>query len=124
MKSNITVLKFGSSVLREEADLPRAVHEIYRRWRSGSQVLAVVSAIGQTTDQLLQRAESLTSEPHSRSVAALLATGEATSAALLGIALHRAGLPVKVLSAEQANLRTSGEPLDAGADGCRCREDP
>ena len=113
MKSNITVLKFGSSVLRDETDLPRAVHEIYRRWRSGSQVLAVVSAIGQTTDQLLQRAESLTAEPHSRSVAALLATGEATSAALLGIALHRAGLPVKVLSAEQANLRTSGEPLDA-----------
>ena len=42
MESKITVLKFGSSVLRNESDLPRVVHEIYSRWRRGSQVLAVV----------------------------------------------------------------------------------
>jgi hypothetical protein len=45
----IIVLKFGSSVLRSESDLPTAVHEIYRWWREGFQVVAVVSAFGNTT---------------------------------------------------------------------------
>lgn len=113
MKSKITILKFGSSVLGSEADLPKVVHEIYRHWRGGSQVLVVVSALGATTDELLSRAESLSGEPHPTSLAALLATGEATSAALLGLAVHRAGIPVKVLSPEQVGLKTNGEMLDA-----------
>ncbi len=114
MESKITVLKFGSSVLRSEADLPGVVHEIYRRWRAGSQVLVVVSALGATTDELLRRAENLSGEPHPASLAALLATGEATSAALLGLAVHRAGIPVKVFSPEQVGLRTAGATLNAG----------
>ena len=47
MSSEITVLKFGSSVLRDKSDLPRVVHEIYSRWRRGSQVLAGRLAIGE-----------------------------------------------------------------------------
>ena len=113
MGSKITVLKFGSSVLRDEADLPRAVHEIYRHWRNGTQVLVVVSAFGQTTDELLGRAESIADDPHPHSVAALLATGEAASASLLEIALHRAGIPVSVQGPAQLGLRTAGEILDA-----------
>ena len=62
-KAKVTVLKFGSSVLRSEADLPSAVHEIYRHWREGAQVIAVVSAFGDTTDQLMRRAESVCAEP-------------------------------------------------------------
>jgi len=57
-RNKIRVLKFGSSVLRSEADLPSAVHEIYCHWRAGAQVIAVVSALGDTTDQLMRRAES------------------------------------------------------------------
>ena len=109
----IVVLKFGSSVLRDESDLPGAVHEIYRHWRDGAQVLAVVSALGKTTDQLLERAGILSNEPHARSVAGLLSTGEATSAALLGIALDRAGIPVHVMSPSDAGLRTTGDTLNA-----------
>lgn len=57
-KQRTIVLKFGGSVLRDEADLPLAVHEIYRHWRQGYRVLAVVSAFEGTTDELLARAES------------------------------------------------------------------
>lgn len=114
MESKIKVLKFGSSVLRSEADLPDVVHEIYRHWRGGFRVLVVVSALGATTDELLRRAENLSGEPHPSSLAALLATGEATSAALLGLAVHRAGIPVKVFSPEQVGLRTAGATLNAG----------
>src|SRR4029077_6352219 len=98
--ANIVVLKFGSSVLRSESDLPRVVHEIYRHWRGGSQVLVVVSAIGDTTDRLLRLAKAICTEPEESGLVRLLATGEATASALLGIALHRAGIPAKVLDPE------------------------
>src|SRR5205809_2448781 len=82
-KTQITVLKFGSSVLRSEKDLPSAVHEIYRHWRDGAQVIAVVSAFGDTTDQLMRRAESICGQREKSALASLLATGETTSSALL-----------------------------------------
>jgi homoserine dehydrogenase len=112
-KSQITVLKFGSSVLRSERDLPSAVHEIYRHWRDGAQVIAVVSAFGDTTDQLQRRAENVCSQPDKSALASLLATGEAASSALLGLALNRAGIPARVLDAVQAGLRTVGGRLEA-----------
>ncbi|MGH9957147.1 MAG: homoserine dehydrogenase, partial [Pyrinomonadaceae bacterium] len=112
-KEKIIVLKFGSSVLRDESDLPRAVHEIYRWWRQGAQVLVVASAFGNTTDRLLRGAESVCARPERSMLAALLATGEAASSALLGLALNRAGIPARVLDPAQAGLRTVGGTLDA-----------
>jgi homoserine dehydrogenase len=122
----VLVLKFGSSVLRDQTDLPRAVHEIYRRWRQGAQVLAVVSAFGDTTNELLRSAESLCPKPERPILATLLATGEANSCALLGLALNRAGIPVRVLDSAQAGLRTVGGSLDAdliSVDVTRLREE-
>lgn len=112
-ESKVVVLKFGSSVLRTEADLPNAVHEIYRYWREGIHVVVVVSAFGKTTDELLQRAERICSQPQQSALATLLATGEAASSALLSLALERAGLPARVLDAVQAGLHTAGEQTDA-----------
>ncbi len=108
-----TVLKLGSSALRSEADLPLAVHEIYREWRAGRRVLAVVSAFGSTTDDLLKRAQQLGLPPQREGLAALLATGEATSAALLILALDRSGIPATLLNPAQIGLLTHGDPLDA-----------
>lgn len=112
-ETRIIVLKFGSSVLRNENDLPTAVHEIYRWWRDGFQVVAVVSAFGNTTDELTQRAHAVCDQPDNELVAALLATGEATSSVLLGLALNRSGIPTSVLDAEQAGLITDGPVLDS-----------
>ena len=112
-EKRIIVLKFGSSVLRNESDLPTAVHEIYRWWREGYQVLVVVSALGNTTDELSRSAHAVCDQPNDELVAALLATGEAASSALMGLALNRAGIPATVLDAEQAGLNTDGPVLDA-----------
>ena len=109
----IIVLKFGSSVLRNENDLPTVVHEIYRWWRAGFQVVAVVSAFGDMTNELSQRAHSVCDQPNDALVATLLATGEAASSALLGLALKRAGIAAVVFDAEQAGLATDGPTLDA-----------
>lgn len=107
------VMKFGGSVLRDERDLPRAVHEIYRVWRNGARVVAVVSALGDTTDRLLEQAARVADDPEPRALATLLATGELTSAALLALALDRAGVPHEVFDAAQVGLRTAGERLEA-----------
>src|SRR5260370_23832077 len=112
-KSKVVVLKFGSSVLRSEEDLPSAVHEIYRWWRDGAQVLAVVSAFGDTTDQLMRRAENVYGKPDKSALATLLATGEATSSALLSLALNKVGIPARLLDEVQAGLRTVGGGIDA-----------
>ena len=112
-KSEMVVLKFGSSVLRSEKDLPSVVHEIYRWWRDGTQVVAVVSAFGDTTDRLTRLAESVCVQPEKSTLAGLLATGEAASSALLGLALNKVGIPSRVLDAAQAGLRTDGGHLDA-----------
>jgi homoserine dehydrogenase len=116
-KSEPIVLKFGSSVLRSEMDLPSAVDEIYRWWREGRQVIAIVSAFGDTTDRLLRLAHCVCEQPERSALALLLASGEATSSALLCMALCSAGVPARVLDAAQAGLRTTSSDLDADLVG-------
>ena len=110
---SIQVLKFGSSVLASPTHLADAVHEIYRWWRSGNQVVAVVSAIGATTDRLLTEAERLSARPDEEATAELIATGEAESVALLKLALAKAGIPSSALDAARLGVRTTGPLLDA-----------
>jgi homoserine dehydrogenase len=107
------VLKFGSSVLRNEDDLASAVHEIYRWWRDGAQVIAVVSAFGDTTDQLMRQAEKVCDNPDKAVLPSLLATGEATSSALLTLALRKVGIAARLFDEVQAKLRTVGGGIDA-----------
>lgn len=107
------VLKFGGSVLRADGDIAAVVHEIYRWVRSGHKVVAVVSAIEGQTDALLDRAAQYGPGASEHATALLLATGELQSAALLGLALGRAGIDASVLPPSAINLRTLGETLDA-----------
>lgn len=108
----VVVIKFGSSVLRSTDDLPAVVHKIYGDVRRGRAVVAVVSALGGTTDQLLAQARALgAGDDHA--TAALLATGEAASVALLALALARAGVPAHTADARALGLRTHGAVLDA-----------
>jgi homoserine dehydrogenase len=116
LSSSTIVLKFGSSALRSEADLPLAVHEIYREWRAGHRVLAVVSALGCTTDDLLKRAQQLGLPPQREGLAALLGTGETAAAALLTLALDRSGIPATLLDPIQIGLLTADRDGDFHGD--------
>jgi homoserine dehydrogenase len=107
----LIVLKFGSSVLSHDRRLVVAVHEIYRWVREGWRVLAVVSAIGDETDHLFDRARQYGDSLNDSVVASLVATGETTSAALLALALERAGLPAILLDAARLGLRARGPVL-------------
>lgn len=108
---SLVVLKFGSSVLRAPEHLGDAVHEIYRHVRGGRRVVAVVSALGATTDRLLEGVDVDRTDP--RDVAELLATGEAESVELVTSALTTAGIPARGLERTELGLFTTGERLDA-----------
>jgi homoserine dehydrogenase len=108
----LTVLKLGGSVLRSERDLAQAVHEVYR-WAREGPVVAVVSALRGTTDGLIAQAERVGPRPQPAALAALVATGEQAAAALMVLALDRAGLPAEVLDAARLGLRTRGALLEA-----------
>ena len=109
----ISVLKLGSSVLRTEADLPGAVHEVYRDVRLGRRVVVIVSAIGSATDDLLAAARRLREHPTASHLAPLLATAETRASALLALALDRAGIPACLTDARRVGLEVLGPRLDA-----------
>ncbi len=118
-RNGLAVVKFGSSVLRREEDLPVVVEEI-ARWLSSEQyVLAVVSAFGNTTEELFKRASAYGEPTNPEAVARLVATGEEVSAALLALALGRAGIGAMLLGPEQIRLIAEGTPLDARLCGVR-----
>ncbi len=113
LRNPITVLKFGSSILNSERDIPKAIQEIYRWRRIGHHVVAVVSALGSTTNTLLTRAQTFGPRLSDSALAALLATGEATSAALVALALDQAGIDSTVVDEVKLGLRTCGPVLDS-----------
>jgi homoserine dehydrogenase len=108
--ANAVVLKFGSSVLRDQSDLPLVATEIYRRRRDGKKVVAVVSAFAGETDALIAEAASL-GGAKSRHAPRIIARGEERSAALLAIACENIGLDALVLDARTLSL-TAGGPVD------------
>ncbi len=109
----LIVLKFGGSVLLNEATLRLAVHEIYRWRRDGYQVVAVVSALAGQTDALLRKSRQVCIAASQHAVAALVSNGELQSAALLGLHLDRAGVPACVLTPSAIRLVAKGLALDA-----------
>lgn len=107
----ILVIKFGHSVLRSPAHMQEAVHEIYRHFRRGTKIVAVVSAIGDDTDALL-RLHAETFADGAPCSPQLLSLGEQKSAALLHLALDRIGAPAVLTGVHELGLRASGPPLD------------
>jgi hypothetical protein len=91
----------------------RAPSEIARHRDLGRSVVAVVSAIGTTTDVLLEKAHRIARNPEPSALALMVATGEDVAAAFLTMALENAGLPVALMEPVGIGLRCDGEPLDA-----------
>jgi homoserine dehydrogenase len=110
---NPFVVKFGSSVLRSVADLPRVAGELYRLRRAGLPVVAVVSALAGETDRLFAEAASVSGGSRCRGVAQLVSQGEERAAALLRIACDRIGLRATICGPEQLGLQTHGDPLSS-----------
>ena len=109
----VLVLKFGSSVLARPAGYLRVAEEVRAEVARGHKVVAVVSAMGETTDTLLAAAKAVTPAPPDALLGALLATGEEASVALLAIALTADGVPATGFTAARLPVRTRGALRDA-----------
>ena len=103
MSREVIVLKFGSSVLRSRADLPLAVHEVYRWIRRQYDVVAVVSAFAGETDRLLGTVEGYR-DANPETVARVVATGEEVATAFLALELDHFGIPAQLLDPSQIQL--------------------
>ncbi len=118
MSRKVIVLKFGSSVLHSRAELPRAVHEIYRWIRRQYRVVAVVSAFAGETDRLLGTVADYR-DACAEAIARVVATGEEVATAFLALELDRFGIPAQVLDPSQIQLiaeTTSNDTEPVSAD--------
>ena len=108
MPAPIVVQKFGGSSLADADRIKRVARRIARERAAGHDLVVVVSAMGDTTDELLGLAAAITDEPDLRELDVLLATGEHQSATLVSMALHALGVPAISLTGPQAGITTDG----------------
>ena len=102
---NVTVLKFGGTSVKSIARIRNVAAIVADVVRTGP-VVVVVSAMGDTTDYLAKMASQVSRAPSRREVAALLATGEQISTALLAMALHDMGLKAMSMTGAQLGIMT------------------
>ncbi len=100
-------MKFGGSSVANAEKFRRAARRIAWKRQQGHDVVVVVSAPGDTTDHLLEKAAELTDSPSAREMDVLLATGEQMSIALLSMALHAVDCPAVSLTGPQAGFQTN-----------------
>lgn len=103
---DIIVQKYGGTSVADTACIQRVAQRIVRERQHGRAVVAVVSAQGHTTDQLLEKARELSPRPPQRELDMLLATGEQMSISLLAMAVDALGVPVISLTGAQGGIFT------------------
>jgi len=127
----LIVQKYGGSSVADAAGLKRVANRIVAAKRDGNQVVVVVSAMGDTTDELIDLAEQITPIPQGRELDMLLTAGERISMALLAMAINNLGHEALSFTGSQAGVITTSahgrariidvtpgrikEALDAGA---------
>ena len=107
------VLKFGGSSVADNIKLNLVADKIKEFYSNKNRVVAVVSAQGKTTDNLIKEAATLSSMPNEREMDVLLSTGEQVSMAKLSILLNRKNIPTISLTGWQAGIKTNNTNQDA-----------
>jgi aspartate kinase len=122
--SGTVVMKFGGSSVADAERIKRAARRIVAQRDSGRRVVAVLSARGKTTDQLIAMAEEVSPTPDPRELDMLLSTGERMSCALCAMAINDLGHRAISLTGSQAGIvtdtsHTKARILDVRADRIR-----
>ncbi|MBW8383845.1 MAG: aspartate kinase [Youngiibacter sp.] len=105
---SIIVQKFGGSSVADAECIKRVANRVVETKRKGHQVVTVVSAMGDSTDHLIDLAKQVSKNPSVREMDMLLSTGEQVSISLLAMAIHALGEPVISLTGPQAGIKTDG----------------
>jgi len=107
------VQKYGGSSVADVDRIRRVAERIAATRDKGSQVVVVVSAMGDTTDELLDLARKVSPDPHRRELDMLLTAGERISMALLSMALDARGIPAVSFTGSQSGIITDGAHTNA-----------
>lgn len=105
---SLIVQKFGGSSVADATSIKRVARRIVETKRAGNQVVVVVSAMGDTTDELLDLAEQVSPNPPGRELDMLLTAGERISMAVLAMAIADLGEDARSYTGSQAGLITDG----------------
>ena len=103
----LIVQKFGGSSVADAESIKRVAARIVSTKRSGQQVVVVVSAMGDTTDELIDLANQVSPMPNGRELDMLLTAGERISMALLAMAISNLGLEARSFTGSQAGIITT-----------------
>jgi aspartate kinase len=104
--SDIVVMKFGGTSVAGAEQIKRAAGRIVAAREAGKRVVAVLSARGKTTDELVAQAQEISDRPDPREMDMLLSTGERISCALCAMAIHDMGHEAISLTGSQAGIVT------------------
>ncbi|MDR1861471.1 MAG: aspartate kinase [Candidatus Ancillula sp.] len=103
----LIVQKFGGSSVSDAEHILRVANRIVQTVKAGNQVVAVVSAMGDTTDELIDLSTQITKSPPSREMDILLTAGERISMSLLAMAINELGVNAKSFTGQQAGIETT-----------------
>ncbi|MCL2453867.1 MAG: aspartate kinase [Micrococcales bacterium] len=102
----LIVQKYGGSSVSDAASIERVADRIVATRRAGNDVCVVVSAMGDTTDDLIDLAQQITAAPPQREMDILLTAGERISMSLLAMAIHERGVTARSFTGQQAGVIT------------------
>ena len=105
---SLIVQKFGGSSVRDAQRIKNVAGIIAETYLEGNDVIVVLSAQGDTTDDLIEKAQEINPKASRREMDMLLSTGEQISVALCAMALESMGLPCVSLAAWQVGIKTTG----------------
>ena len=103
----LIVKKFGGSSVADKERIYHVARRCIEDYQNGHDVVVVLSAMGKTTDKLIEMAKDINPNPSKREMDMLLATGEQTSVALMSMAMGALGVPSVSLNAFQVAMHTS-----------------
>ena len=103
---SIIVQKFGGTSVADSQKILAAARKAIRAQMDGNQVVTVVSAMGHTTDHLVDLAKQITAQPPAREMDMLLSTGEQVSVALMAMAIHSLGNEAISMTGAQMGIIT------------------
>ncbi|MDD5496511.1 MAG: aspartate kinase, partial [Candidatus Omnitrophica bacterium] len=102
----IIVQKFGGTSVADVDRIQNAAKRVVESRNQGHEVVVVVSALGDTTDRLIELANRITSQPSERELDMLVSTGEQVSCALLAMAIHKLGRDAISFTGAQVGITT------------------
>ena len=105
----LVVQKYGGSSVSDIEAMRRVAKRVVATREAGNTVVVVVSAMGDTTDELLDMAGALTAQPPAREMDILLSAGERISMALLAMAVGELGVPARAYTGAQAGVLTDSK---------------